>query len=768
MNRQRTYEKEHTQLAKVAAKEGIVLLKNENHILPLKWGTKLALFGKATFDYVCTGGGSGSVNTTYVSNLYDGFKSLGEPVCIEENLAQYYRQYVQQAYETGRIPGMCIEPELPEELCQKAREFTDTAVITISRLSSESEDRIVAVRDRTAEIQGGLARMAAGTFEDGDFYLSDAERAMVEQVKKAFPKVIVLLNVCGIVDTAWISETSDIQAAMLLFAGGMEGGTAAAELLFGIGNPSGKLPDTFARHLTDYPSTSGYHESLDYVDYTEDIFVGYRYFETLPGAKDKVIYPFGFGLSYTEFEIKETSVEKTDDQFAVCVDVTNRGSRAGREVVQLYVSAPQGKLGKAAVSLAAFEKTKCLAPGETQSLTLSFTESTIASYDDLGKVKKSAWVLEKGAYSFCLGNSARNTKRLDFVWTLKDDKIIEQLSAKLTPINLKKRLLSDGSYEDLPLGEATQVYSAAKEPSLAQIADSKEKPDFKQVLKGEMALDAFVDALTVEELIHLLGGQPNAGVCNVGGIGNLPEYNIPNVLMADGPAGLRIDSRHNISTTAFPCANLLAASWDPELMREIGIAGAREVKKNGISIWLTPAVNIHRNPLCGRNFEYYSEDPLLSGVLGAAMVAGMQSQKVAPSLKHLAFNNKETNRKESDSRVSERAAREIYLRAFEIIVKSAKPWYIMSSYNKINGQRASECRELLVDILRNEWGFEGLVSSDWDTLGMHSKELKAENDLKMPKGDPDDLQGALRSGAVTIRDLKSSAKRVLQLIMRLN
>ena len=768
MNRQRTYEKEHTQLAKVAAKEGIVLLKNENHILPLKWGTKLALFGKATFDYVCTGGGSGSVNTTYVSNLYDGFKSLGEPVCIEENLAQYYRQYVQQAYETGRIPGMCIEPELPEELCQKAREFTDTAVITISRLSSESEDRIVAVRDRTAEIQGGLARMAAGTFEDGDFYLSDAERAMVEQVKKAFPKVIVLLNVCGIVDTAWISETSDIRAAMLLFAGGMEGGTAAAELLFGIGNPSGKLPDTFARHLTDYPSTSGYHESLDYVDYTEDIFVGYRYFETLPGAKDKVIYPFGFGLSYTEFEIKETSVEKTDDQFAVCVDVTNRGSRAGREVVQLYVSAPQGKLGKAAVSLAAFEKTKCLAPGETQSLTLSFTESTIASYDDLGKVKKSAWVLEKGAYSFCLGNSARNTKRLDFVWTLKDDKIIEQLSAKLTPINLKKRLLSDGSYEDLPLGEATQVYSAAKEPSLAQIADSKEKPDFKQVLKGEMALDAFVDALTVEELIHLLGGQPNAGVCNVGGIGNLPEYNIPNVLMADGPAGLRIDSRHNISTTAFPCANLLAASWDPELMREIGIAGAREVKKNGISIWLTPAVNIHRNPLCGRNFEYYSEDPLLSGVLGAAMVAGMQSQKVAPSLKHLAFNNKETNRKESDSRVSERAAREIYLRAFEIVVKSAKPWYIMSSYNKINGQRASECRELLVDILRNEWGFEGLVSSDWDTLGMHSKELKAENDLKMPKGDPDDLQGALRSGAVTIRDLKSSAKRVLQLIMRLN
>ena len=757
---------EHIFLAKEAAKEGIVLLKNEDNLLPLKRGTKLALFGKGTFDYVCTGGGSGSVNTTYVSNLYDGLKSLGRLVCIEENLAQYYQQYVQQAYETGIIPGMCVEPELPEELCQKARKFTDTAVITISRLSSESEDRIVAVQDRTAEIQGGLARMAEDTFENGDFYLSNAERAMVEQVKKVFPKVIVLLNVCGVVDTAWFAETSDIQAAMLLFAGGIEGGTAAAELLFGIGNPSGKLPDTFARHLTDYPSTPGYHESLDYVCYAEDIYVGYRYFETLPGAKEKVIYPFGFGLSYTQFEIKERSGEKAGDEFRIAVDITNCGEKAGKEVVQLYVCAPQGKLGKPTFSLVAFTKTRCLAPGETQSVTLSFSERSMASYDDLGKVKKSAWVLEGGHYSFYLGNSVRNTQKTEFAWTADEDMVVEQLSAKLVPTKLKHRLLSDGGYEELPMEEKKSV-SCSLPCSGVKIIERKETPDFRQVIAGNVPLDVFVDALTEEELIHLLGGQPNEGVCNVGGIGNLPKYHIPNMLMTDGPAGVRICSEHNISTTAFPCANILAASWNPELIRRIGVAGAREAKENGLSIWLTPAVNIHRNPLCGRNFEYYSEDPLLAGVLGAAAVEGMQSQKVAPSLKHFAFNNKETNRKESDSRVSERAAREIYLRAFEIIVKTAKPWYIMSAYNKVNGQRASENRELLVDILRNEWGFDGLVSSDWETFGSHSKELKAQNDLKMPKGDRNDLKTGLMSGSITVEALKISAKRVLQLIMRL-
>ena len=753
-------------MAKEAAKEGIVLLKNEDNLLPLKQGTKLALFGKGTFDYVCTGGGSGSVNTTYVSNLYDGLKSLGALVCIEENLAQYYRRYVQQMYTEGIIPGMCVEPELPEELCQKARKFTDTAVITISRLSSESEDRIVAVQDRTAEIQGGLARIAEDTFENGDFYLSNAERAMVEQVKKVFSKVIVLLNVCGVVDTAWFAETSDIQAAMLLFAGGIEGGTAAAELLFGIGNPSGKLPDTFARHLTDYPSTLGYHKSLDYVDYTEDIYVGYRYFETLPGAKEKVIYPFGFGLSYTQFEIRERSGEKAEGEFRISVDVTNCGEKAGKEVVQLYVCAPQGKLGKPTLSLVAFAKTRYLAPGETQSLTLSFSERSITSYDDLGKVKKSAWVLESGQYSFYLGNSVRNVQKTEFAWLINEDIVVEQLSAKLVPTKLKHRLLSDGSYEDLPV-EGKKSVSCSLPCSSVKIINSKETPDFRQVLTGNMPLDAFIEALTEEELAHLLGGQPNEGVCNVGGIGNLPKCHIPNVLMTDGPAGVRICPEHNISTSAFPCANILAASWDPELIRRIGVAGAREAKENGLSIWLTPAVNIHRNPLCGRNFEYYSEDPLLTGVLGAAAVEGMQSQKVAPSLKHFAFNNKETNRKESDSRVSERAAREIYLRAFEIIVETEKPWYIMSAYNKVNGQRASENRELLVDILRNEWGFDGLVSSDWETLGRHSKELKAQNDLKMPKGDLNDLKTGLKSGSITVEDLKISAKRVLQLIMRL-
>ena len=279
-------------------------------------------------------------------------------------------------------------------------------------------------------------------------------------------------------------------------------------------------------------------------------------------------------------------------------------------------------------------------------------------------------------------------------------------------------------------------------------------------------MDDFVEQLSNEELSYLLGGQPNTGVANTWGFGNLPEYGIPNAMTADGPAGLRIEEKCGVKTTAFPCATLLACTWDPNITYEIGLAGAKEVKENNISTWLTPAVNIHRNPLCGRNFEYYSEDPYLTGIMAASMVRGIQSQNIAPAVKHFALNNKETNRKNSDSRVSERAAREIYLKAFEIIVKTASPWCIMSSYNIINGKRASENYELLQDILRDEWGFEGMVTSDWWTYGKHYKEVKAGNDLKMACGYPEELEKALKLGDLEREDLKRSVKRILELILK--
>ena len=773
---------EHVALSKNSAKEGMVLLKNDSDLLPLKIDQKVALFGKGTFDYVKGGGGSGDVTVEYTVNLYEGLQSF---VHIEEHLASYYRKWVQEQYESGVEPGMVAEPELPDELCANARRYTDTAVISISRFSGESWDRSVTEIQMSVPNERPIALRSAELFEKGDFYLSNAEKAMVEKVKHHFPKVVVVLNVGGVVDTEWFAHDDRIQAVLLAWQAGMEGGHAAAELLCGIGNPSGKLTDTFAKGLTDYPSTEGFHESDAYVNYTEDIYVGYRYFETLPGAAERVNYPFGYGLSYTKFDIIPDSICESDKEIRVRVIVANVGAVAGKEVVQIYANAPQGLLGKASRSLVAFQKTKLLQPGEQQILELTFRIDELASYDDLGKIAKSAYVLEKGAYSFYIGRSVRDAVKLDYVHIEPENRVALQLSAKLVPTQLKRRLLADGSYEDLPMGVPNDPDYTALEPMGAISKWSGEMPavravgriprrswervdrlNFNHVAEGKMSLDEFIEMLSDAELAHLLGGQPNTGVANTWGFGNMPEYSIPNAMTADGPAGLRIKPECGVNTTAFPCSTLLACTWNPEVTYAVGEAGAKEVKENNIAAWLTPAVNIHRSPLCGRNFEYYSEDPFLAGTMAAAMVRGIQSQNIALSVKHFALNNKETNRKNSDSRVSERAAREIYLKVFEIIVKTADPWFLMSSYNVINGHRASECRDLLEDILRDEWGFNGAVTTDWWTHGEHYKEVSASNDLKMACGYPERLMDALDKGILSRHDMEKSAKRILTLLLR--
>ena len=773
---------EHVALSKNSAKEGMVLLKNDSDLLPLKIDQKVALFGKGTFDYVKGGGGSGDVTVEYTVNLYEGLQSF---VHIEEHLASYYRKWVQEQYESGVEPGMVAEPELPDELCANARRYTDTAVISISRFSGESWDRSVTEIQMSVPNERPIALRSAELFEKGDFYLSNAEKAMVDKVKQHFPKVVVVLNVGGVVDTEWFAHDDRIQSVLLAWQAGMEGGHAAAELLCGIGNPSGKLTDTFAKGLTDYPSTEGFHESDAYVNYTEDIYVGYRYFETLPGAAERVNYPFGYGLSYTKFDIIPDSICESDKEIRVRVIVANVGAVAGKEVVQIYANAPQGLLGKPARSLVAFQKTKLLQPGEQQILELTFRIDELASYDDLGKIAKSAYVLEKGAYSFYIGRSVRDAVKLDYVHIEPENRVALQLSAKLVPTQLKRRLLADGSYEDLPLGVPNDPDYTALEPMEAISKWSGEMPavravgriprrswervdrlNFNHVAEGKMSLDEFIEMLSDAELAHLLGGQPNTGVANTWGFGNMPEYSIPNAMTADGPAGLRIKPECGVNTTAFPCSTLLACTWNPEVTYAVGEAGAKEVKENNIAAWLTPAVNIHRSPLCGRNFEYYSEDPFLAGTMAAAMVRGIQSQNIAPSVKHFALNNKETNRKNSDSRVSERAAREIYLKVFEIIVKTADPWFLMSSYNVINGHRASECRDLLEDILRDEWGFNGAVTTDWWTHGEHYKEVSAGNDLKMACGYPERLMDALDKGILSRHDMEKSAKRILTLLLR--
>lgn len=787
-----TGSKAHIELSKEAAKEGMVLLKNENNVLPLAEGSKVALFGKGTFDYVKGGGGSGDVTVAYTRNLYEGLSLQKDKISIFEELCDYYRKDIEEQYKNGNVPGMTIEPDVPTELLNKAKAYTNTAIITICRYSGEGWDRKCVIDPNNKALwdyEREMTERSAEIFKDGDFCLSVKEKEMVDAVKANFKNVIVVLNVGGMVDTSWFAYDPDIQSALLALQGGMEGGLATAELLVGKGSPSGKTVDTFAKSLDDYPSTYNFHESRDYVDYTDDIYVGYRYFETIPGAAEKVIYPFGYGLSYTTFDVETLDAKVSDDSKDICVKVrvTNTGKTAGKEVVQVYVSKPQGKLGKPAKDLVAFEKTRLLQVGESAVMTLSWKIADMASYDDLGKVQKSAYVLEAGSYDIYVGTSVRDVTKLDFTYSLDEDVVTEQLSAKLVPTSLSKRMLADGSYEELPQGEPVDTDASAigiidpsltegvapgvRELPLYRFADGLPKNgshDIMDVVDGKLTLDEFVSELSIDDLIHLLGGQPNTGVANTFGIGNMPEYGIPSVMTADGPAGVRIAPEVGICTTAFPCSTLLACTWNPDVLEAVGRAGGEELKENNLALWLTPAICIHRSPLCGRNFEYYSEDPFVTGKLAGAMVRGIQSNNVGATLKHFALNNKETNRKNSDSRVSERAAREIYLKAFEMIVKNDNPWAIMSSYNMINGYRASESEDLLTGILRDEWGYEGMVTTDWWTCGEHYKETKAGNNLKMGNGYPDRVKKAYDKGAISRSEMETSVKRILGLILKLD
>ncbi|MDE6925236.1 MAG: glycoside hydrolase family 3 C-terminal domain-containing protein [Acetatifactor sp.] len=781
-----TASKEHIFLSKEAAKEGMVLLKNDDSVLPLARGSKVALFGKASFDYVKGGGGSGDVTVSYTRNLYEGLKEKSDHVTVFEELSAFYRENVREQYAKGSVPGLTVEPEIPAALLKKARAFTDTAIIAISRFSGEGWDRSVQSSDRKlVHVEDrNLYEKAEKIFERGDFYLSRGEEAMVYAVKKAFPKVIVVMNAGGMTDSSWFAEDGEIQSFLMAWQGGMEGGLAAAELLVGEGNPSGKLTDTFARRLEDYPSSDNFHESEDYVDYTDDIYVGYRYFETIPEAADKVNYPFGYGLSYTQFSLGKPLADRKEDRIEITVSVSNTGNVSGKEVVQVYFSAPQGKLGKPARELIAFGKSRLLAPGETQTMILRFRIDDMASYDDLGKIAGAAYVLERGVYSFYVGTSVRDAVAAEFRVEIPEDVIVEQLTNRMVPTSLKKRMCADGSYEELPMSEPFDTDANALEPLSDRAAgfapavkghdrfrlwgEEKKVHTFDEVAEGRVSMGEFMAQFSNEQLADLLGGQPNTGVADVFGYGNVPEYGVPNVMTADGPAGLRIRPERGVYTTAWPCATLLACTWNPELTEQIGAAGGAEVKENNIALWLTPAINIHRSPLCGRNFEYYSEDPFLTGKMAAAMVRGIQSNRVGAAVKHFALNNKETNRKNSDSRASERAIREIYLRAFEIVVREADPWCIMSSYNIINGHRASENRELLEDILRGEWGFKGMVTTDWWTAGEHYKETKAGNDAKMGCGFPERLLEAVGKGVLSREEMEICAERILEMILKVD
>ena len=787
-----TYEDEEVtsrELAKIVAEEGMILLKNEpvnegEKALPLAKGESIAVFGLSQIDYVYGGGGSGSFITEYAHSLWDGLLEKEEAGEIElyKGLRDKYVEYynannadtsglLMMDSSQGQVLNDAGEMPLTDENVAAAAAAADTAIFTIARMSSEGSD-----------------------YEDapGQFQLSDVEKQIVEQIKAAgFEKVIIILNVPYVIQAGWIKDDPEIDAALCVSLPGMEGGDAMADVLLGETYPSGKTVDTWAYEHAYYPSVAyGTFGEQGSAKYVEDIFVGYRYFETLPDVQDQVVYEFGYGLSYADFSIEDVTVDVTGEgrerEVTVKATVQNNSDQyAGKEVVQVYASVPEGELTQPAKELVGYAKTGEIAPGASQEVTITFPFDDMASYDDLGATgeeHEAAYVLEAGEYQFHVGNSVRNTV-LAGSYELAELEEVEQLSHQLVPDTeeLPYRLTSDGTLEPL-----TQTVNAATTPEeyeeIYANPPTSEDPfiTFPEVMAAleegnEDLLTTFVSRLTVDELITLVGGtvpEPDKG--HRSGYGGLEIYGEPMVASTNGAAGIQFNNGNpddpDMNATFFPCGTMQASTWNKELLEVVGRAMGLEARQFGMSMWQAPSMNLHRDPLCGRNFEYYSEDPLISGWTAASLSIGTASVGFGAQYKHFALNNQETGRGGGDSQVSERALREIYLKGFEIAIKEGDEVSLMSAYNKINGQPCMSSHDLLTEITRNEWGFEGFIGTDFlgDMLSgsQHDDEIIGGNDLKAPWGDgqPEVLRAALESGKLEMWQLQRSAERVLRFI----
>jgi len=769
------------ELARQAAADGIVLLEN-NGVLPLRRGQKISVFGRCQKDAFYVGYGSGGdVKAPYKVSYLDALleaEQAGE-VCLNHELIDIYNVWATDPENEpmegfwGHWPMSYLEMPVSFETAKKAAAFSDTAVVIIGRAAGEDREN---------------------KLKPGSFYLTKDEKTVLNSVTTAFSKVIVVLDCGNIVDLSWMDNYKNrISALLYAWQGGMETGHALADVLTGKVNPSAKLTDTISMTYEDQPSAKNFG-GLKYNNYEEDIYVGYRYFETL--APQKVRYPFGYGLSYTNFNM-ETKEFSVGESVTIKVAVTNTGACAGREVVQLYVSAPQGRLGKAARSLVAFAKTKLLAPDETEELILTCKEYDFASYDDSGATgHKHAYVLEAGNYEFYVGNSVRDGFLIGS-YAVPECKVIEQLqgicgvkdSFKRLHVTEKKGRLVKGT-EDVPVCDY-DLRQRILENLPEEFVTDKKNLRLEDVSNGTCSLEEFIATLSNEELEALSRGYglmnaPQGKAGNAGAFGGiLPELNekgINAVITSDGPGGLRI----NAYTSLMPCGTALASTWDLELIEELYALLGTEMVYHGTHVLLGPGMNIHRNPLCGRNFEYFSEDPLLSGKMAAAFVRGIQKNPGKGACpKHFACNNQEVMRNRNDSRVSERALREIYLKGFEIVVKESNPMTLMTSYNKINGVWSHYNYDLVTTVLREEWGYQNVVLTDWWMQKSKSPEfpsleddayrVRAQVDVLMPgnmkkmaKGyeSNDTLLTTLgEEGGITKAELQRVAANVLRCVL---
>jgi len=758
-------------LSRQAAAEGCVLLRNEDQALPIKKGEKVSVFGRIQFDYYKSGTGSGGlVNTEYVVGILDALKANDELALNQELMATYEEWLEDNPFDHGE--GWAQEPwsqkEMPisAELAQKSAAESDLAVVILGRTAGED-------RDNSAT--------------KGSYYLTDTEEEMLAEVTKAFDRVAVVLNVGNIIDMKWV-EKYQPEAVLYAWHGGMEGGNGTVDVLTGKVNPSGKLSDTIAYDIEDYPSMDDFGNK-DTLIYKEDIYVGYRYFET--AAKDRVIYPFGYGLSYTEFDQNILSFVEGEDSLRVEVEVRNTGDQAGKEVVQVYAGKPLGKLGKAARTLEAFAKTKLLEPGESQQLSLSFPKKQLASYDDSGITDhKSSYVLEAGQYKIYAGGDVRKAE-LAGSFEFDTLQVIEELEEACAPVESFERLKvdADGTMAKEEVPQRTidlEARIAADRPqAISYTGDQGIK--LKDVYQNEASLEDFIAQLSDEDLACLMRGEgmssprvtPGTAAAFGGVSENLVDFGIPAAAAADGPSGIRMDC----GTTAFslPNGTSLACTFNLDLVEALFDLMGQELLANQIETILGPGMNIHRTPLNGRNFEYFSEDPLLTGKMAAVQLKAMNKYKVTGTVKHYVANNQESHRHDVNAVVSERALREIYLKGFEIAVKEGEAASIMSTYGGLNGIWTAGNYDLLTTILRDEWGFDGIVMTDWwarineegekarkgNTIPM----VRAQNDLYMVSENPEEnsaedntLEG-LKEGRITRGELQRNAANILNFIM---
>lgn len=765
--------------ARQAVAEGIVMLRNEGGILPLPSGSRIALFGRSQFCYYKSGTGSGGmVNTACVTGIKEALEKDGR-FSLCRKLEKSYETWLEShPFDTGE--GWAKEPwfqeEMPvsRELAEASRKDADTAVIIIGRTAGEDRDNLAA---------------------EGSYLLTRVEEKMLETVCDVFERTVVLLNVGNIIDMKWVDKYKP-GAVLYVWQGGQEGGNGVLDILSGDVCPSGRLSDTIAGDIEDYPSTKNYGDAVRNF-YAEDIYVGYRYFSTF--APEKVIYPFGFGLSYTDFDIRAEVAGNLTDGITVHARVTNMGGYAGKEVIQVYCQAPQGLLGKASRVLCGFAKTENLSSGESQELRIEIPIAYIASYDDSGVTgHKSCFVLEPGEYAFYVGENVRDAHRRGSFTVDGETLVVEQLEEALAPVaafeQMKPGMLrEDGTYEVTWQPARLRTVDPAvrrleglqMQPQNRFIGDKGYK--LAHVEEGKVSMEDFLAQLTEEELCCIVRGE---GMCSpkvtpgtAGAFGGVTErllhYGIPVGCCADGPSGIRMDC----GTIAFsmPNGTCLACSFNEELSEELYEWEGLELRKNQVDTLLGPGMNLHRNPLNGRNFEYFSEDPLLTGKMAAAQLRGMHRYSVTGTIKHFACNNQEHSRNLADSVVSERALREIYLKGFEIAVKEGQARSVMSTYGPVNGLWTAGSYDLLTTILRKEWGYTGIVMTDWWAKANNEGEsasmqntaamVRAQNDLYMVTGDAlsnsngDNSMEELKRGTLTRQELVRNAANICRFLL---